>query len=292
MDFLRYSKIYLILSVLLVTGSAGSLIGFGLDFGIDFTGGSILEFEYAVSRPANQEIHQKLAELQLGSLSIQPIGENGILLRLKDIAEETHQGILQRLGEGEEKRFESIGPAIGKELKAKAAFMILVALLAIFVYVALAFRRIAHPLKAWHWSVASLVALGLDLFLPLGMLAFLGRFQGIEITIPIVVALLTIVGYSINNVIVVFDRVRENMTKRFGVGLKDTVNKSLRQTVSRNFNTSLTTLLPLCAIFFFGGETLGSFALVLIVGIATGIYSSLFLAPAALVWLGSKRGRT
>ena len=187
------------------------------------------------------------------------------------------------LGEEEEElRFETVGPVIGRELRQKTFVIIGLALLIIILYVAFAFRRVTGALRPWHWVIASLLSLVHDLLLPLGLMAAISRF-GFEFTIPAVVALLTVAGYSINNNIVVFDRVRENLLKRTGIDLADTVNKSLRQTFVRNMNTSLTTLIPLAAIFFLGGDTLKTFSLVLMAGIIVGFYSALFFSPAFLV---------
>lgn len=144
-------------------------------------------------------------------------------------------------------------------------------------------------LASWHWGVASLFSLLHDVLLPLGLLAFAGSLSDFELNIPVVVALLTVIGYSINNNIVVFDRVRENLLRKTGFDLQDTVNKSLSQTFTRNMNTSFTTLIPLAAIFFFGGDTLRGFSLVLMAGIMVGFYSALFFSPAFLVKVFGKR---
>lgn len=290
MDILRYRKLYFLLSGLLLGASVASIVFFSLRLGIDFTGGSIMEVAYSNGRPSTQEIQKVLQGVELGSVQIQPLGETNILLRMKDIPESVHQQVLSLLGtQGSELRFESIGPVIGKELARKTLVIIVLSLLVIVAYIALAFRKIANPVRPWHWSLASLLALVHDLLLPLGVLAYLSSTQGMEFTIPVVVALLTVVGYSINNNIVVFDRVRENIFKRKGSPLEDTVNMSIKETFSRNMATSLTTLFPLLAIFFFGGESLKPFSLVLSIGIATSLYTSLLFSPAFLVRLFSPK---
>ena len=265
------------------------LVVFGLNFGIDFTGGSILEIEYQEARPSNQEIKDILADFDLGPIYVQPTGEKGVILRLKDINEKTHQEIIQKLRENkglEEQRFESIGPVIGQELKQKTKIIIVLSLFAIVLYIAFAFRKIQRPLKSWQYGIAALVALGHDVLIPVGVLAVLGRFYGLEVSIPIIVALLMVLGYSVNDTVVVFDRLRENLLKGRGGDFEEVVDKSLHQTFTRSISTSLTTIFILAALFFFGGETLKPFALVLIFGIIAGTYSSLFLAPPFLVsWL-------
>ena len=285
-NFVKYRKFYFIFSGILVVGSLICLIIFGLKPGIDFTGGSILEVEYKAERFSNQEIKNALADLELGEIYIQPTGERGVIIRMKDIDEATHQQVLEKLGQVEELRFESIGPVIGRELKEKTKIVIVLSLLAIVFYIALAFRRIQRPVSSWQYGIASLLALFHDVLIPIGILSLLGFLYGVQITIPVIVALLTVLGYSINNTVVVFDRIRENLLKRIGATYEGTVNNSLNQTLTRSLNTSLTTLFVLIAIFLLGGETLKYFALTLILGIAAGTYSSIFLASPILVsWL-------
>ncbi len=285
-DFLKYSKIYFIFSGILVLGCLISLILFGLEPGIDFTGGSILEIRFKTERPSNQIIKEKLADLDLGSIYIQPTGERGVILRMRDIDETAHQHVLERLGEVEELRFELIGPTIGRELKEKTKIVIVLSLLAIVFYIAWAFRKISRPVSSWQYGIAALIALFHDVLIPIGIFSILGKFYGVQITIPVIAGLLTILGYSINNTVVVFDRIRENLLRRAGLTYKETVDKSLNQTFVRSINTSLTTLFVLIAIFFFGGVTLKYFALALILGIIAGTYSSIFLASPILVsWL-------
>jgi preprotein translocase subunit SecF len=283
MTILRYSKFFLALSVLLVAASLVCIALFGLELGIEFTGGSILEVAYEGNPPSLESIRSQLSALNVGLDSVQRVGDNGLLLRMKAVSEEDHQAVLASLGEGaQELRFESIGPVIGKELRGKSAILLALALGAIILYVMFAFRKVKQPVHAWQWSLATLVALLHDILIPLGVLALLGEYYGVQITIPVVVALLTVVGYSVNDTVVVFDRVRENIIKKVGVDFADTVRQSLAQTFTRSLNTSLTTLLAVLAIVFFGGETLRYFALTMAIGIGAGSWSSLFLAPALL----------
>ncbi len=293
-DFLKYRKIYFIFSGILILGSLCFLSIFGLKPGIEFTGGSILELEFKKERISNQEIQEKLADLNLGEIYIQPTGEKGVILRMRDISEETHQKILEKLagspGELNELRFESMGPVIGKELKEKTKIVVVLSLAAIVLYIAFSFRKIQRPISSWQYGLASLLALFHDILIPIGIFSILGKFYGIQITIPVIVALLTVLGYSINNTVVVFDRVRENLLKRVGATYEETVNLALNQVLTRTLSTSLTTLFVLIAIFFLGGETLKYFALALILGIIAGTYSSLFLTSPILVsWLKWRR---
>lgn len=289
-SFIKYKKIYFTFSIVLVLMSALALTSYGLEWGIDFTGGSILELNYKEERPSISEIKESLSDFDLGDVRVQFSGENGIMIRTKDISEETHQQILSKLGEEkrfDELKFEKIGPVIGKELRHKTTVVAIISIIAILLYITIAFGRVSRPVASWQYGIASLIALSHDVFIPLGIFAVLGKLYSVQITIPVITALLTVLGYSINNTVVVFDRVRENLIRDRRSDFKDIVDKSLNESLTRSLNTSLTTLFVLFAIFFFGGETLKYFSLALIIGLICGTYSSLFLAAPILVsWLG------
>ena len=296
-NFLKYRKIYFIFSGILILGSLISLVIFGLKPGIDFTGGSILELEFKDSRPSNQEIREKLSNFDLGEVILQPTGEKGLIIKMKDISEDIHQEILLKLNEKwelEQKQFESIGPIVGQELKQKIKIVTILALLSMFSYIAIAFNGVPQPMRSWQGGAVTLFILFHDVLLPLAIFSLLGKFSGVQLTIPVTIAFLTVVGYAINNVVVVFDRIRENLFKTPHRGLdlrfEEITNLAINQTLSRQINTSLTTLFPLIFIFFLGGETLEYFALALILGIITGLYSSIFLAGPILVEWVRKRG--
>ena len=293
-NFVKYKKFYFLFSGALIAASFVCLFLFGLNLGIDFTGGSILELEYKDQPPAVGEVRQTLSDY--GFVYVQRSGQNGIIIRMKTIPEKTHQEIIKKLSEGhklEEKRFESIGPTIGNELKEKTKTLIILALFSIVIYIAFAFRRVQRPIPSWYYGIASLIALFHDILMPIAAFSLLGRFYGAHVTIPVVTALLTILGYSINNTVVVFDRIREILIKKRGITFEETLNQAIRQTLSRQINTSLTTLFPLLFIFFLGGETLKYFSLALILGIIAGTYSSLFLAgPFLLLWSQRKNRLT
>ncbi len=288
MNIIRYYKIFFVFSAILVLASIISLFIFGLRFGIDFTGGSLLEVQFQEKVPSFSEIKNTLEKLDLGKLTIQPAGSKSVIVRLKDVDEETHQKILKeigQLGDFEEKRFESIGPVIGSELKRRACWAIGFALVAIVFYVAWAFRKVSRPVASWRYGIAALVALFHDVMITIGVFSVLGHFYQVEIGLSFVAALLTILGYSVNDSIVVFDRLRENLLKFSWDNFQETVKVSIRQTIMRSINTSLTTLLVLFAIYFFGGETIKHFVLALIIGITAGTYSSIFIAsPLLIIW--------
>ncbi|HHE76595.1 MAG TPA: protein translocase subunit SecF [Candidatus Parcubacteria bacterium] len=293
MSFVKYRKIYFIISGALVIASIASLFIFGLKPGIEFTGGSILELEFESQRPSHQEIREVLAPFNLQE-TIQSTGEKGVIIKMRHISEDEYLRVVEAI-DGKAKiikertGFQAIGPTIGRELKQKTRVVMVLSLIAILLYVAFAFRRVSYPVKSWQYGIAAIVALFHDVLIPLGVFSVLGSFYNIQITIPIVTALLTIFGYSINDTVVVFDRIRENLLKRVDPSFEVVVDKSLKQTLGRSINTSFTTLIVLFAIFFFGGETLKNFSLALIIGIIAGTYSSIFLASQLLVsWYRSK----
>lgn len=294
MNIIKYKYIFLSVSGFLVLASIVAIYVWGLKFGIDFTGGSIIEVEFSVARPLPDDIKEILAPLDLGALVVQPTGEAGTILRLKHIDEAEHQEVLAALGGGKpedvvlEKRFDTVGPTIGKELKSRSMWALGLAICAIVLYIAWAFRRVSKPVSSWKYGLAAVVALIHDVTIPTGIFAALGHFRGVEIDTLFITALLTILGFSVHDTIVVFDRTRENLRKlKSAEPYEVTVNRSVKETIARSINTSFTVLLVLVAIFFFGGETTRYFALALIFGITFGTYSSIFVAsPLLVIWGG------
>lgn len=292
MNFTKYFKLFNIFSSLLILSAIFFLFAFGLKFSIDFTGGSILEIEFE-KRPENPVIQEKLRDLNLGEITIQPTGDRGVILRIKEINEASHQEILSKLGEisnVREQRFENIGPVVGKELRQKTITLIIVSLLSLLIYITIAFSKVSRPISSWQYGVISILTLSFDVLVAIGIFTLLEKFYQVQLSVPIVTALLTILGYTINDKVIVFDRIRENILKGQKKTFEETVNFSLNQTLTRSLSTGTCTLLVLLFIFFFGGDTLRYFSLILIVGIVVGTYSSLFLAtPLLVVWLKSKK---
>jgi len=292
MNFTKYFKFYNIFSGLLLFSAIFLLFAIGLNFSIDFTGGSILEIEFE-KRPENPVIQEKLRDLNLGEITIQPTGDRGVILRIKEINEASHQEILSKLGEisnVREQRFENIGPVVGKELRQKTITLIIVSLLSLLIYITIAFSKVSRPISSWQYGIISILTLSFDVLVAIGIFTLLEKFYQVQLSVPIVTALLTILGYTINDKVIVFDRIRENILKGQKKTFEETVNFSLNQTLTRSLSTGTCTLLVLLFIFFFGGDTLRYFSLILIVGIVVGTYSSLFLAtPLLVVWLKSKK---
>ncbi|MFH1990293.1 MAG: protein translocase subunit SecF [Patescibacteria group bacterium] len=284
-DIIGKRKIYYTISITFIAASVIALLLWGLEFGIDFKGGSILEVSYPNNRPETEKIAESLKPLNLSDLRISSVGDNGANFRFKETDEATHQEIMKILNvDGvEERRFSSIGPTVGVELQQKSIKAIIIVLLGISLYIAWAFRKISHPLSSWRYGVATLAALFHDLIIPIGLFSILGHYYGIEIGTNFIVALLVTLGFSVHDTIVVFDRIRENLKRYESLDFISLVNQSINETMVRSISTSFTVLLTLFALFIFGGEELKYFILALMVGIFSGTYSSIFIASPILV---------
>lgn len=290
-------KIWLAISGVLVLLSIIFLGIWKLNAGIDFTGGSLLEIEFRDNQPTTGDLKSTLAELNLGGeLNVQPTEEKGFIIRFQSIEENTHQQIVQKLkstydnSDSEtsniiENRYEAIGPSIGQELRTKAVYSIILVLICIVLYISWAFRKVSWPVKSWKYGIVAIITLFHDILITLGIFALLGKFGGVEVGLPFIAALLTILGYSVNDTIVVFDRVRENLSRLVKTDFETVVNRSVNETITRSINTSATTLLVLLAIFIFGGLSIKFFVLALMCGVLFGTYSSIFIAsPLLVVW--------
>ena len=264
----------------------------GVRFGLDFTGGSLLEVQYSNYQPSLTEVQTALKDSGLSNLIVQPTGDS-VLIRFQENTEEAHQAAianLKSLGadqegvEFKELQFEAVGPSIGQELKRKSFNAVFLALIMIILYISLTFRQVSKPVASWKYGLIAILALVFNIVITIGAFAFLGKFYGIEVNTPFIAALLTILGYGVNDTIIVFDRIRENLP-RSKDNFENTVNLSLNQTLTRSINTSFTVLLALAAIFFFGGESIRDFTLAMIIGVSVGTYTSIFIAsPLLVIW--------
>ncbi len=292
LNVIKNRKIWLSFSGVLVALSIVAILTWGLKFGIDFTGGSLLELQFKGEKQLSAvEIRESLQGLNLNSLTVQPTENNSVILRFKDDSEDVHQRVIEKissLAEIEELRYETVGPSIGKELKSKSFNTIFLVLIIIVLYIALVFKKVSKPVSSWKYGIASIVALFHDIIIVLGVFAVLGKFFNTEINTPFIAAILTVLGYSINDTIIIFDRIRENLPKS-SENFMNTINKSINQTLVRSINTSFTTILALLAIIVFGGNSIRDFVLALAVGIFIGTFSSIFVASPILVWFDKRR---
>ena len=289
MFIIKYKNFFFALSAVLMFISAGLMTVYDWNYGIEFTGGSLLEVSYPDGRPDRAVVSERLDALQWTGTAIQETGTDGFIIRTKDLSESERQQLVGAVSANgtikiEERRFNSVGPIIGAELRAKAGWAILCVIIAIVLYIAFAFRGVSQPLSSWVYGLVAIGALVHDVVIPAGVYVALGHyFIDVQIDILFVTAILTILGFSVHDTIVVFDRTRENLKLRTWKEFDVTVGHSLEQTIVRSVNTSMTVLLVILALYFVGGETTKNFALTLAIGIVAGTYSSIFFASPLLV---------
>ncbi len=267
-----------------------SLLLWGIKPSIDFTGGALIEFSVQSSEKKSdkEEIKRIIDSQGLELSSIQKSDEDTFILRLKSIDKDENQKLQEELtkhfGKIKELRFETVGPSIGKETTERAAKSIILASLAIIAYIAWAFRQIPKPYSSFKFGICAVIALIHDVLVLLGVFSLFGHFLKVEIDGLFITALLTVMGFSVHDTIVVFDRIRENLKKTKN-SFAEIVNESLVQTLARSLATSLTVIMTLVALLLFGGETIFWFIVALLIGIISGTYSSIFnAAPLLVVW--------
>jgi preprotein translocase subunit SecF len=289
MFVVTYRKLFYALSAILMIGSVVALSVWGLNFGIDFKGGAIVEVAYTDARPETVVVKDALAPLSLGDYSVRTTGEKGFIIRTKAITPAEKTAIIDTLSKGgvkvTESRFDSIGPLLGAEAAKKAMTSIALVIFCIVLYITFAFRAVSEPVSSWKYGLVAVFALLHDVLVPTGVFAILGHFNGVEVDTLFVTALLVILGFSIHDTIVVFDRVRENLRLAHREEFSTIVGKSINQTFARSINTSLTVLIALLVLYFIGGASTQHFTLALLVGIVAGTYSSIFLGSPLLVTL-------
>lgn len=289
---MHYKKYFFILPGTLSALAIVALLLWGLRPGIDLIGGSLLQVSYAGQTPTSEQVHDAAAAAGIPDSRVQPTGTSGFIMRQHDLTNDEHQALLKSLGTlgaAHEDQFTSIGPTLGNELLQKAWIAIGLVIISIILFIAFAFRGVSKPVASWKYGVIAIVTLVHDILIPTGLFALLGHIDNAEVDSLFIVALLTILGISINDTIVVFDRIRENLRKNEDKSKHEefdsVVSKSIKQTLTRSINTSLTVLIVLAALYFMGPASTHDFALTLIIGMIAGTYSSIFLAsPLLVVW--------
>jgi preprotein translocase subunit SecF len=297
--FIKYSKFLLTVSAIVTIISLVSLFKWGLKPGIDFTGGSLMELNFSQNRPDNTLLENTFAELGHKNVVIQKTGDKSVIVRTAFLPENEHQIVLNGLREKFDKednkiredQFQTIGAAVSKQLRQRSVWAVILVCLSIVAFVAYAFRKVSQPVASWKYGVTAIIAATHDVLLVVGVFAFLGHYNNIEVDIGFVVALLTVLGYSVQDTIVVYDRIRENLMYHRHTSFSEMVDIGLNETLMRSINTTLITLIPLVALYMFGGATIKSFALALIVGIASGAYSSIFVASPLLAYVDKYQNR-
>lgn len=292
MFVVRHRAFFFWVTGLLLVASIAALVVIPPRLSIEFTGGSLTEVAYTDARPAHDAVVAAVAGIGIEDASVRESGERGITVRSHTLTPEEHTSLLTALsGDGTypltELRFNSIGPSLGSELATKALYAIGAVLFAIMLYIAFAFRKVSRPVPAWGYGVTAVAMLAIDIIVPAGFFAVYAFFTGAQIDTLFVIALLALMGYCINDVIVIFDRVREHLHGNEELNIKEpfetTVGKSITETLGRSINTSLTVALALLAIILFGSESTRVFALVMLVGVIAGTFSSIFRSAPLLI---------
>ncbi len=288
MFIVKYKKIFLIFSGLMVLVAVVFISVFGLRLGIDFKGGALLEASYIANRPDISLLENKIKTLNINQALVQPTGEKEYLVKTRDLSESEHQALLSALSlDGKypvsEKSFTSIGPSVGSELAYKAILSIIFVIIAIILFITFVFRKVSRPVASWKYGVITIITLLHDIVIPAGIFALISHYSGAEVDTLFVLALLTILGLSVHDKIVVFDRVRENLSTGTSRDFAETVGTSTKATIVRSINITLTIIFVLVPLYLFGPETTKNFAMILTIGLVFGIYSSLFFASPLLV---------
>ena len=292
MNIAKNLKYFFILPGVLSLLALVAILVWGLKPGIDLSGGSLLQVTYSGTTPTTEQVQAVMVPLNFGEVRVQPTGTSGYVLRERTLStteKNTLEAALEKLGTLHEDQFTSVSPTIGSEILDKGLLALGLVTLCIILFIAFAFRSVSKPVASWKYGVVAIVTLMHDILIPVGLFALLGHFLGAEVDSLFIVGLLTILGISINDTIVVFDRIRENLrlneerSKR--VPFDEVVGRSIMQTLARSINTSLTVVIVLAALYFVGPVSTQNFALTLIVGMIAGTYSSIFLAaPLLVVW--------
>ncbi len=292
-NVIGHKRVFLSISGLLVIASVIVIAVFGFRPGIDFVGGTLWQIKFSDSAISRETLAESLkTKLQREDAIITTEGGGSFLIRTLEVSEADHQKYLEQikteLGAAEELRFETIGAAVGGELRRRAIWAFVLVLLAISLYIAFAFRKVSRPVSSWKYGVITLVTLFHDALIPAGLFALLGRFLNVEMDTNFIVAILVVMGFSVHDTIVVFDRIREHLrVSGFGgkTDFNTLVNNSVNQTMARSINTSLTLILVLIALYFLGAPNLGYFVLTIGIGTIVGTYSSIFVAsPLLTLW--------
>ena len=263
---------------------------FGLKPGIDFKGGALLEVSYTGARPEVSMLESAIKKQNINQALIQPTGELGYLIKTRDLTEKEHETLSKSLSfsgkyPGAEKGFTSIGPSVGSELARKAILSIIFVIIAIILFITYAFRKVSLPVASWKYGIITIITLLHDIIIPAGIFTLISHYTGAEVDTLFVLALLTILGLSVHDKIVVFDRIRENLREGDKKDFAHIVGTSTSQTIVRSINITLTIIFVLVPLYLFGPETTKNFALILTIGLFFGIYSSLFFASPLLVWV-------
>ena len=279
---------------LILAAAIGSILYFGLPLGMDFTGGSLIQLRYAGTRPALSDIQAEVSKVpSLGAVSVREAGTTDINIRTRTLSPAEHEAVLAAVasstasGPVTELSYNSVGPALGSQFAHKALWAILSVILVIVLYIAFAFRKVSRPVPSWAYGLTTVAMLVIDIIVPVGFYAAYAHYTGAEVDSLFVVALLALLGYVVNDIIVIFDRIREHLHNNDKTGLKETfeetIGKSINETMTRSINTALTVALALLVLILIGAPATRNFALVMLVGIVMGTFSSIARSAPLLI---------
>ncbi len=290
MYIITHRKLFFWITGLILAASLGAIAVYGLPLGIDFTGGSLIQMKYKDGVPSLSTIQKQVETENLGVVSVRAIGTNIVSIRTRTMTTTEHTSVLSVLSTNTgatELSYTSVGPALGSQFTNKALWAMLAVILVIVFYIAFAFRKVSRPVPSWGYGLTVVAMLAIDIIVPTGFYAAYSHFTGAEVDSLFIVALLSLVGYCVNDVIVIFDRIREHLNKNQKTGLKEsfeeTIGKSINETMTRSINTGLTVVLALIALIFLGASSTRDFALVMLVGVTAGTFSSIARSAPLLI---------
>ena len=290
MYIVQHRGLFFWITGLILAAAISAILFFGLPLGIDFTGGSLMQVGYKDGVPPLSTIEKQISVIPLGAVSVRASGENAISIRTRTMTPAEHDAVLIAISSGvsvTELSYTSVGPALGSQFANKAIWAIFAVVLVIVLYIAFAFRKVSKPVPSWGYGLIVVAMLAIDLIVPAGFFAALAHYTGVQVDSLFIVALLALLGYCVNDIIVIFDRIREHLARNEKTGLKEsfeeTIGKSINETMTRSINTALTVVLALLALVYFGAPATRDFSLVMLVGVAIGTFSSIARSAPLLI---------
>jgi preprotein translocase subunit SecF len=299
MYIVNHRSLFFWITGTILVAALAAIFVYGLPLGIDFTGGSLMEVGYTGNHPSLSSIQTTVDSTSIGQSSVRALGDNAVSIRTRTLTPTEHDEVLSALSKEAsttELSYTSVGPALGSQFTHKALWAIFAVIFVIVLYIAFAFRKVSRPVPGWGYGITVVAMLAIDIIVPAGFYAAYCHFTGAEVDSLFVVALLSLLGYCVNDVIVIFDRIREHLAKNEKTGFKEsfeqTIGKSISETMNRSINTALTVVLALLALIFLGAESTRNFAIVMLVGIVAGTFSSIARSAPLLIpianWFAKK----
>lgn len=290
MYIIKHRSLFFWITGVILAASLGAIAAYGLPLGLDFTGGSLMQVSYQDGRPPLSVVQEQIAPVSLGAVSVRAVGEDAIAIRSRALTPAEHESVLSALSgvaNATELSYTSVGPALGSQFTNKALWAIFAVIIVIVLYIAFAFRKVSRPVPGWGYGITVVAMLAIDIIVPTGFFAAFAHFTGAEVDSLFIVALLSLLGYCVNDIIVIFDRIREHLARNERMNNKesfeDTIGKSIDETMTRSINTALTVVLALLALIYFGADTTRNFALVMLVGVVVGTFSSICRSAPLLI---------